>query len=104
MLRLCQALKPFRTTKFPPLLSPLLTGLCVKMCYIKYSGPIKKGEKIDVLLPMQRVYRGITSPVCIQNWLFRPRLPTCYWESQGLKCSTSAAGSPIYDASAASDE
>lgn len=57
-------------TVFPSLLSPLLTGFCVKMFYIKpvkYSGPIEKGEKIGVLLPMQRVYRGIISHVHIQN-------------------------------------
>ncbi|XP_009501203.2 LOW QUALITY PROTEIN: leukocyte cell-derived chemotaxin-2-like [Phalacrocorax carbo] len=46
------------------------SGFCIKMLYIKpvkYSGPIKKGEKISVLLPMQRVYQGITSHVHIQN-------------------------------------
>uniref|UniRef100_A0A8C3JCJ5 Leukocyte cell derived chemotaxin 2 n=1 Tax=Calidris pygmaea TaxID=425635 RepID=A0A8C3JCJ5_9CHAR len=46
------------------------SGFCIKMFYIKpvkYSGPVKKGEKIGVLLPMQRVYRGITSHVHIQN-------------------------------------
>ncbi|KAM6322345.1 leukocyte cell-derived chemotaxin-2 [Podargus strigoides] len=45
-------------------------GFCIKIFYIepiKYSGPIKKGEKIGILLPMQRVYRGITSHVHIQN-------------------------------------
>ncbi|NXS63371.1 LECT2 protein, partial [Brachypteracias leptosomus] len=45
-------------------------GACIKMFHIKptkYSGPIKKGEKIGVLLPMQRVYPGITSHVHIQN-------------------------------------
>ncbi|XP_035194646.1 leukocyte cell-derived chemotaxin-2 [Oxyura jamaicensis] len=45
-------------------------GFCIKMFYIKpvkYSGTIKKGEKIGVLLPMQSVYRGITSHVHIQN-------------------------------------
>ncbi|NXG70222.1 LECT2 protein, partial [Baryphthengus martii] len=43
---------------------------CIKMFYIKpikYSGSIEKGEKIGVLLPMQRVYRGIISHVHIQN-------------------------------------
>ncbi|NXS93702.1 LECT2 protein, partial [Jacana jacana] len=46
------------------------SGFCVKMFYIepvKYNGPITKGEKIGVLLPMQRVYRGIKSHVHIQN-------------------------------------
>ncbi|XP_075297738.1 leukocyte cell-derived chemotaxin-2-like [Opisthocomus hoazin] len=46
------------------------SGFCIKMFYIKpvkYSGPVKRGEKIGVLLPMQRVYRGITSHVHIQN-------------------------------------
>ncbi|XP_065546439.1 leukocyte cell-derived chemotaxin-2 [Lathamus discolor] len=46
------------------------SGFCIKMFYIqpiKYSGPIRRGEKIGVLLPMQRVYRGIISHVHIQN-------------------------------------
>ncbi|XP_009994005.1 PREDICTED: leukocyte cell-derived chemotaxin-2-like [Chaetura pelagica] len=46
------------------------SGFCVKIFYIKpikFSGPIKKGEKIGVLLPMQKVYRGIISHVHIQN-------------------------------------
>ncbi|NXN21819.1 LECT2 protein, partial [Nycticryphes semicollaris] len=46
------------------------SGFCIKMFYIKpvkTSGSIEKGEKIGVLLPMQRVYRGITSHVHIQN-------------------------------------
>ncbi|KAM6055572.1 LOW QUALITY PROTEIN: leukocyte cell-derived chemotaxin-2 [Theristicus caerulescens] len=46
------------------------SGFCIKMFYIKpikYSSPNKKGEKIGVLLPMQRVYQGITSRVHIQN-------------------------------------
>ncbi|OPJ88171.1 leukocyte cell-derived chemotaxin-2 [Patagioenas fasciata] len=46
------------------------SGFCIQMFYIKpvkHSGPIKKGEKIGVLLPMQSVYRGITSHVHIQN-------------------------------------
>ncbi|XP_009975003.2 leukocyte cell-derived chemotaxin-2-like [Tyto alba] len=46
------------------------SGFCIKMFYIKpvkYSGSIRKGEKIGVLLPMQRVYQGIISHVHIQN-------------------------------------
>ncbi|XP_043845414.1 leukocyte cell-derived chemotaxin-2-like [Dromiciops gliroides] len=45
-------------------------GFCVKIFYIKpvkYSGSIQKGEKLGVLLPMQRVYPGIQSHVHIQN-------------------------------------
>ncbi|XP_068004418.1 leukocyte cell-derived chemotaxin-2-like [Melanerpes formicivorus] len=45
-------------------------GFCIKMFYIKpvkYSGSIKKGEKIGILLPLQKVYRGIISHVHIQN-------------------------------------
>ncbi|XP_056205763.1 leukocyte cell-derived chemotaxin-2-like, partial [Falco biarmicus] len=66
------------------------SGFCVKMCYIKYSGPIKKGEKIDVLLPMQRVCKGITSPVCIQNCDLTDLLPTCKQEAahQGQSLQT----------------
>ncbi|XP_009463154.1 PREDICTED: leukocyte cell-derived chemotaxin-2-like [Nipponia nippon] len=47
------------------------SGFCIKMFYIKpidYSGPIEKGEKIGILLSMQRVYQGITSHVHIQNY------------------------------------
>ncbi|NWI14995.1 LECT2 protein, partial [Crypturellus soui] len=46
------------------------SGFCVKMFYIKpvkSSGAVRKGEKIGVLLPMQSVYRGITSHVHVQN-------------------------------------
>ncbi|XP_054245327.1 leukocyte cell-derived chemotaxin-2-like [Indicator indicator] len=46
------------------------SGFCIKMFYIKpvkYSGSIKKGEKIGILLPLQKVYRGIISHVHIQN-------------------------------------
>ncbi|XP_030360839.1 leukocyte cell-derived chemotaxin-2 [Strigops habroptila] len=46
------------------------SGFCIKMFYIKpikVSGLIRKGEKIGVLLPMQKVYRGIISHVHIQN-------------------------------------
>uniref|UniRef100_A0A663MUA7 Uncharacterized protein n=1 Tax=Athene cunicularia TaxID=194338 RepID=A0A663MUA7_ATHCN len=55
----------------PLLLSPLLTGFCIKMFYskpLKYSGLVKKGERIGVMLPMQRLYQGIISHVHIQNW------------------------------------
>ncbi|XP_029769249.1 leukocyte cell-derived chemotaxin-2-like [Terrapene carolina triunguis] len=37
------------------------SGFCIHMFYIRpvrYSGRINKGQKIGVMLPMQRVYRG----------------------------------------------
>ncbi|XP_025974050.2 leukocyte cell-derived chemotaxin-2 [Dromaius novaehollandiae] len=46
------------------------SGFCIKMFYVKpvkHSGAVRKGDKIGVLLPMQSVYRGITSHVHIQN-------------------------------------
>ncbi|XP_074988049.1 leukocyte cell-derived chemotaxin-2 [Caretta caretta] len=46
------------------------SGFCVKMFYIKpvkYQGQIAKGNKIGVMLPMQRVYPRITSHVHIEN-------------------------------------
>ncbi|XP_039340495.1 myeloid protein 1-like [Mauremys reevesii] len=46
------------------------SGFCIHMFYIKpvrYSGRINKGQKIGVMLPMQRVYPGITSHVHVQN-------------------------------------
>ncbi|XP_010177166.1 PREDICTED: leukocyte cell-derived chemotaxin-2-like, partial [Mesitornis unicolor] len=45
-------------------------GFCIKMYdikFIKCNDSIRKGEKIGVLLPMQRVYQRITSHVHIQN-------------------------------------
>ncbi|XP_044517886.1 leukocyte cell-derived chemotaxin-2 [Gracilinanus agilis] len=45
-------------------------GFCVKIFYIKpvkYRGPIKKGEKLGILLPMQKVYPFIQSHIHIQN-------------------------------------
>ncbi|NWY01869.1 LECT2 protein, partial [Nothoprocta ornata] len=51
-------------------------GFCIKMFYIKpvkSSGPIRKGENIGVLLPMQSVYQGITSHV--QNHDFTDPTP-----------------------------
>uniref|UniRef100_A0A8C1HTV9 Si:ch211-132p1.4 n=2 Tax=Cyprinus carpio TaxID=7962 RepID=A0A8C1HTV9_CYPCA len=44
-------------------------GLCFKLFYVKpdsYSGTLKKGQKIGTLLPMQKVYPGITSHVHVQ--------------------------------------
>ncbi|XP_056626021.1 leukocyte cell-derived chemotaxin-2-like [Triplophysa dalaica] len=44
-------------------------GLCFKLFYVKpdkYYGSLKKGEKIGTLLPMQKVYPGITSHVHVQ--------------------------------------
>uniref|UniRef100_A0A8C8SFR6 Leukocyte cell-derived chemotaxin-2 n=1 Tax=Pelusios castaneus TaxID=367368 RepID=A0A8C8SFR6_9SAUR len=46
------------------------SGFCIHMFYIRpvrYSGRITKGQKIGVMLPMQRVYPGITSHVHVQN-------------------------------------
>ncbi|XP_066572424.1 leukocyte cell-derived chemotaxin-2 [Amia ocellicauda] len=44
-------------------------GLCVKLFYVKpdkITGRVKKGNKIGILLPMQKVYPGITSHVHVQ--------------------------------------
>uniref|UniRef100_A0A8C1X9A3 Uncharacterized protein n=1 Tax=Cyprinus carpio TaxID=7962 RepID=A0A8C1X9A3_CYPCA len=44
-------------------------GLCFKLFYVKLhssSGTLKKGQKIGTLLPMQKVYPGITSHVHVQ--------------------------------------
>ncbi|XP_035265601.1 leukocyte cell-derived chemotaxin 2 like [Anguilla anguilla] len=44
-------------------------GLCFKLFYVKpdkYTGTVKKGQKIGKLLPMQSVYPGITSHVHVQ--------------------------------------
>ena len=44
-------------------------GLCFKLFYVKpdrYSGTLKKGQKIGTLLPMQKVYPGIASHVHVQ--------------------------------------
>ncbi|KAJ8337826.1 hypothetical protein SKAU_G00367920 [Synaphobranchus kaupii] len=44
-------------------------GLCFKLFYLKpdkYSGVLKKGQRIGKLLPMQSVYPGITSHVHVQ--------------------------------------
>ncbi|XP_062855956.1 leukocyte cell derived chemotaxin 2, tandem duplicate 1 isoform X2 [Trichomycterus rosablanca] len=44
-------------------------GLCFKLFYmkpVKYSGTFKKGQKIGTLLPMQKVYPGITSHIHVQ--------------------------------------
>ncbi|KAJ8246876.1 hypothetical protein GJAV_G00256360 [Gymnothorax javanicus] len=44
-------------------------GLCFKLFYVKpdkYSGTVKKGQKIGKMLPMQKVYPGITSHVHVQ--------------------------------------
>ncbi|ROL51840.1 Leukocyte cell-derived chemotaxin-2 [Anabarilius grahami] len=44
-------------------------GLCFKLFYVKpdrYSGTLKKGQRIGRMLPMQRVYPGITSHVHVQ--------------------------------------
>ncbi|XP_055745239.1 leukocyte cell-derived chemotaxin-2-like [Salvelinus fontinalis] len=44
-------------------------GLCFKLFYVKpdkYSGVVKKGQRIGTLLTMQSVYPGITSHVHVQ--------------------------------------
>ncbi|XP_026136428.1 leukocyte cell-derived chemotaxin-2-like [Carassius auratus] len=44
-------------------------GLCFKLFYvkpIKYSGTLRKGQKIGTMLPMQKVYPGITSHLHFQ--------------------------------------
>uniref|UniRef100_A0A8C8SEZ0 Leukocyte cell-derived chemotaxin-2 n=1 Tax=Pelusios castaneus TaxID=367368 RepID=A0A8C8SEZ0_9SAUR len=46
------------------------SAFCIHMFYIrpdKYSGRINKGQRIGVMLPMQKVYPGITSHVHVQN-------------------------------------
>ncbi|XP_062443399.1 leukocyte cell-derived chemotaxin-2 [Rhea pennata] len=46
------------------------SGFCIKMYFIKpvkHSGPIRKGEKIGVMLPMQIIYRATISHIHIQN-------------------------------------
>ncbi|XP_053537977.1 leukocyte cell derived chemotaxin 2, tandem duplicate 1 [Ictalurus punctatus] len=44
-------------------------GLCFKLFYVKpdkYSGSLKKGEKLGTMLRMQDVYPGITSHLHVQ--------------------------------------
>ncbi|NXK05107.1 LECT2 protein, partial [Herpetotheres cachinnans] len=41
------------------------------------AAPSRRGRKIGVLIPMQRIYRGITSHVHIQNCDLTDLLPTC---------------------------
>ncbi|XP_062271113.1 leukocyte cell derived chemotaxin 2, tandem duplicate 1 [Scomber scombrus] len=44
-------------------------GLCFKLFYVnpdRTSGSVRKGERIGTMLPMQSVYRGITSHVHVQ--------------------------------------
>ncbi|KAI4902678.1 hypothetical protein NFI96_013333, partial [Prochilodus magdalenae] len=44
-------------------------GLCFKVFYVKpvkFTGTLKKGEKLGTMLPMQTVYPGITSHVHVQ--------------------------------------
>ncbi|XP_072228890.1 leukocyte cell-derived chemotaxin-2-like [Leuresthes tenuis] len=44
-------------------------GLCFKLFYVRpdrTSGSVRKGERIGTMLPMQRVYPGITSHVHVQ--------------------------------------
>lgn len=53
---------------FPPLVfSP---GFCVKLLCIhpvRYNGAISKGQVLGRMLPMQRVFPGITSHIHIEN-------------------------------------
>ena len=49
------------------LLSP---GFCVKLVCIhpiRYSGTISKGQVLGRMLPMQRVFPGITSHIHVEN-------------------------------------
>ncbi|KAL6095379.1 lect2 [Pungitius sinensis] len=44
-------------------------GLCFKLFYVqpdRVSGSVRKGQRIGVMMPMQTVYRGITSHVHVQ--------------------------------------
>ncbi|XP_061090667.1 leukocyte cell-derived chemotaxin-2-like isoform X2 [Conger conger] len=44
-------------------------GLCFKLFYVKpdkYSGTLRKGQRLGKLLPMQSVYPGITSHIHVQ--------------------------------------
>lgn len=44
-------------------------GLCFKLFYVRpdrTSGTVRKGQRIGTMLPMQRVYPGITSHVHVQ--------------------------------------
>ncbi|XP_041829652.1 leukocyte cell derived chemotaxin 2, tandem duplicate 1 [Melanotaenia boesemani] len=44
-------------------------GLCFKLFYVRpdrTSGTVRKGQKIGTMLPMQRVYPGITSHIHVQ--------------------------------------
>ncbi|XP_026869978.2 leukocyte cell-derived chemotaxin 2 like [Electrophorus electricus] len=44
-------------------------GICFKLFYLKplkYSGNVKAGQKLGTLLPMQKVYPGITSHIHVQ--------------------------------------
>ncbi|KAG7465327.1 hypothetical protein MATL_G00175250 [Megalops atlanticus] len=46
-------------------------GLCFKLFYMKpdkVTGTVKKGQKIGTLLPMQKVYPGITSHIHVQMY------------------------------------
>ncbi|KAM9703402.1 leukocyte cell-derived chemotaxin-2-like [Menidia menidia] len=44
-------------------------GLCFKLFYVRpdrTSGPVRRGERIGTMLPMQSVYPGITSHLHVQ--------------------------------------
>ncbi|XP_039990354.1 leukocyte cell derived chemotaxin 2, tandem duplicate 1 [Xiphias gladius] len=44
-------------------------GLCFKLFYVspdRTSGSLRKGDRIGTMLPMQRVYPGITSHIHVQ--------------------------------------
>ncbi|XP_068455393.1 leukocyte cell-derived chemotaxin-2-like [Clinocottus analis] len=44
-------------------------GLCFKLLYVRpdrYSGSVRKGQRIGVMTPMQTVYPGITSHVHVE--------------------------------------
>ncbi|XP_010899518.2 leukocyte cell-derived chemotaxin-2-like [Esox lucius] len=54
-------------------------GLCFNLWYVKpvkYSGVVKKGQRLGTMMPMQKVYPGITSHLHLQ--LCNKANPTSY--------------------------
>ncbi|XP_041078551.1 leukocyte cell-derived chemotaxin-2-like isoform X1 [Polyodon spathula] len=65
---------------FPGPLVAICIGSCVKLFYMKlfnYRGNVKKGDKIGSILPMQKVYSGITSHIHVQICDKSDLTPTC---------------------------
>ncbi|NWI14990.1 MIM1 protein, partial [Crypturellus soui] len=55
---------------FPDFTSPLSPGYCVKLVCIhpiRYHGTIQRGQELGRMLPMQRVFPGITSHIHVEN-------------------------------------